>query len=41
MGANEDSSRDGVLEFGNGRSKADLVDKFGNVAGLDAYLRHV
>ena len=35
MGANEDKFTDGVLEFGM-NDKADVVDKLGNVAGLDA-----
>ena len=35
MGANEDKFTDGVLEFGM-HDKADVVDKLGNVAGLDA-----
>ena len=35
MGANEDKFTDGVLEFGM-YDKADVVDKLGNVAGLDA-----
>ncbi|WP_240909425.1 beta strand repeat-containing protein, partial [Sutterella wadsworthensis] len=35
MGADEDKFTDGVLEFGM-HDKADVVDKLGNVAGLDA-----
>lgn len=35
MGANEEKFTDGVLEFGM-YDKADVVDKLGNVAGLDA-----
>ncbi|WP_279177115.1 autotransporter domain-containing protein [Sutterella wadsworthensis] len=35
MGANKDKFTDGVLEFGM-YDKADVVDKLGNVAGLDA-----
>ncbi|WP_337425513.1 autotransporter domain-containing protein [Sutterella wadsworthensis] len=35
MGADEDQFKKGVLEFGM-HDKADVVDKLGNVAGLDA-----